>query len=63
MALMSPSSASVTTSAAEPVDHRLGLLARAAMALLDGDVAAGGVLPVLGERLVELHIELACRIV
>jgi len=47
----------------EPVDHCLGLLARAAVALLDGDVVAGGLVPVLREGRVELLVELARRIV
>ena len=38
MASMSAASASVTTSACEPVDHRARLLARAAVRLIDRDV-------------------------
>ena len=47
----------------QPVDDGAGLLARAAVALLDGHVLAGLGLPVLGKRLVELHIQLARRVV
>ena len=47
----------------EAVDDRAGLLARAAMRLLDRDVFAGLGLPVGGEGLVEVLVELAGRIV
>src|SRR5690606_26082578 len=48
---------------AKPVDHRLGLLARATMALLQRNRLARRFLPVLGEGLVEGDIELAGRVV
>ncbi len=47
----------------EAVDHGAGLLARAAVRLLDGDVLAGLSLPMLRERGIEFLIELAGRIV
>ena len=47
----------------EPVDHGAGLLARAAVRLLDGHGLAGLRLPVLGEGLVELLVQLTGRIV
>ena len=47
----------------QAVDHRAGLLARAAMRLLDRHILTGLGLPVLGEGLVVLHIQLARRVV
>ena len=47
----------------QAVDDRAGLLARAAVRLPDGDVLARLRLPVLGELLVEVLVELARRIV
>jgi hypothetical protein len=47
----------------EAIDHRPRLLAGAAVRLLDGDVLAGLLLPVLGERLVDLAVQLPGRIV
>ena len=47
----------------EPVDHRLRLLARAAMALVDGDVVAGLALPVRSKDLIVVFIQLARRVV
>ena len=47
----------------QPVDDGAGLLARSAVALLDGHVLAGLGLPVLGKGLVELHVQLAGGVV
>ena len=47
----------------QPVDDGACLLARAAVALLDGNVLAGLGLPVLGKGLVELHVQLAGGVV
>ena len=47
----------------EAVDHGAGLLAGAAMGLLDGDGLAGLGLPILDEGLVDGLVELAGRIV
>ena len=47
----------------EAVDHRARLLARAAVRLLDGHGVAGLGLPVLGERGVEVLVQLARRVV
>jgi hypothetical protein len=62
MALMSPSSASVTTSASRP-SITARACARAAMRLLDGDRLAGLGLPVRGEGFVVGLVELPRRIV
>ncbi|MNK73376.1 hypothetical protein D3C87_928710 [compost metagenome] len=47
----------------DAVDDRTGLLARAAVRLLDAHVLAGLGLPVLGEGLVVVHVQLAGRVV
>ena len=47
----------------QAVDDGAGLLARAAMGLLDGDVLAGLGLPILGEGLVDGFVELTRRVV
>ena len=47
----------------QPVDHRAGLLARAAMRLLEADRFAGFLLPVRGEGGVVVAVELAGRVV
>ena len=47
----------------EAVDHRTRLLARAAMRLLDLQIVAGFRLPLPGESLVEILVQLASRIV
>ena len=47
----------------QSVDDRAGLLARSAMRLLDRDCLAGLRLPVFGESLVEILIQLPRRIV
>ncbi len=47
----------------QAVDHRTGLLARSAVALVDGQVLADLVLPVLGVGGVDVLVELAGRIV
>ena len=47
----------------QTVNHRAGLLARSTVGLLDRDCLAGLRLPVFGESLVEILIQLARRIV
>jgi hypothetical protein len=47
----------------EALDHGAGLLAGAAVRLVDGDGVAGLGLPVFGESIVELLIELPGRVV
>jgi hypothetical protein len=47
----------------QAVDHRAGLLARAAVALVDGQGLADLVLPVLGVGGVDVLVELARRII
>ena len=47
----------------QSIDHRAGLLAGAGMGLLNGDRLAGLRLPVFGEGLIEILIQLARGVV